>query len=81
MSIMDMFKLTALILAFLWPGSMLILLSFGGFSTVLAYTRAVAIHERNRRTFQEFLEEPKDYCVEIGWRMAAEDLGYMGDRE
>jgi hypothetical protein len=62
-------------------GSILFVVTACGYSTMLAYRTACMQHEEHRRSFQEFLFRKKDYCVEVGWLMAAEDLGYMGGRE
>jgi hypothetical protein len=61
-------------------GSVLFVVTACGYSTMLAYRKARIRHEEHRRSFQECLFLKKDYCVEIGWIMAAEDLGYLGGR-
>jgi hypothetical protein len=61
-------------------GSVLFAVTACGYSTMHAYRKARIQHEKRRRAFEECLFLQKDYCVEIGWQMAAEDLGYVGGR-
>lgn len=54
--------------------------TFGGLSTLIAYHMAMAWGQCSPRNFAYQLARRKHYCAAVGWQMAAEDLGYTGDR-